>query len=154
MNYINIMIYRRKNTGQSEVIGQILLISIVVLGAGLIGSFYLSSFGSTDPNPAASVDYEVNLELVNTPSGEDTRYVLTVTATSMERADELTVYYNESGVVGSINSIGSTTEIGDDGTIEIQDGDRFVVVANYEGTERIISTYTFNEEYWENQNDE
>lgn len=146
------MLNRRQNIGQSEVIGSLLTLTIVFLAAGLMGTLFLSSVGSNNPQPAGSADYEVGIEVVSTASGDESRYVMTVTATTMERADELIVYY-EDQQVGTLSKVGETQKIGDSGTIEIQDRDKFYVVGNHEGTKQIISTYTFDEDNWLSQYD-
>lgn len=147
------MLDRRQNKGQSEVIGSLLTLTIVFLAAGLMGTFFLSTVGSNEPIPAASVNYEVDIEVVSTGTGDESRYVMTVESETMERADELTVYYNSNQNVGTLSEVGDTEQIGEAGTIEIQDGDKFTVVANNEGTRQIISTYTFDEDNWLTQYD-
>jgi flagellin-like protein len=142
------MLNKRQNIGQSEVIGSLLTLAIVFLAAGLMGTFFLSSVGSNDPLPTGTVSYEMSIELVSTATGDESRYVMTIEAVTMERADKLELYYNSNTEVGTLEDEGDTEKIGESGTIEIQDGDTFTVVANKEGTRSIISEYTFREDAW------
>lgn len=133
--------------GQSEVIGQLLIVAILFAAAGLAGATYLDFFASHTPTPTATVEYDMSIEMVQVdPTTEEPRYVLTINPTSMERAERIEIYYDEnSNQVGTISNLSDEAIIGDEGDIEIEDGDRFTTVAIYEGEQQIISFYTFDE---------
>lgn len=124
--------------GQSEVIGTILAVAIMVMLATVAGGAVLTQFGSTSETPIAEVSYDVEL---NTSGGTAT-YDLTVTTTAMQRADSIDTLYN--GSRQEMNSIGDEVVISN-----VQDGDIIYIVGEYNGTERVISSYTFNEEQFQ-----
>lgn len=132
--------------GQSEVLGEILMIAMLFMFAAVGGSFYLTFYASSSPAPAASVEYDISLE-----SGTG-NYLITVEPESMERADQLVVYYNSSdNQVGTINDISDSATVGDGPEI-IQDDDRLFIVADYNDNRQVISKYTFDEaQYLENR---
>lgn len=127
--------YNTRNRGQTEVVGTILSVAIMVIFASVAGVAILTQFSSNQQDAFADVDYEVEEDL----GGGSITYNLIVTTTNLQRADEVRVL-SDGNVQGTMNSINDTVEITD-----IQNGDRVIVVAEYEGSSRIISTYRFNE---------
>lgn len=107
----------------------------MVMLATVAGGAVLTQFGTAEEPPIAGVDYSVEF---NTSGGSPT-YDLTVQATSMPRAD--TVYIVYEGSRQQISSIGGEKVISN-----IQDEDIVYVIAEYKGSQEVVSSYQFDED--------
>lgn len=125
------------NRGQSDVIGVIIMVAVIISVGTVIGGFYVTQLTDISPNPAATISYD---EYYLTDASASPPYAVEVEASKMERADKLFVYH-EGSQVGTITSVGGTVEVR-----EIEDKERIRVIAVYEGNRQFISEYTFDED--------
>jgi flagellin-like protein len=115
--------------GVSPVIGVILMVAITVILAAVIGTFVLGLGSGQSANPSAGVDYD---------PGTDT-----LTVTTVDRADEITVEWGSDSGTLDPPSAGDTlsftdSSVGGSGSFS---GGTVTVTATYEGKTTVLTTF-------------
>lgn len=115
----------RASRAVSPVIGVILMVAITVILAAVIGTFVLNLGDNQEQNAVAGVDITQN-------AAQD----VTVTAISMDGADKVIVKKDGTTEFNLTSVGGSNTVTGNSG------GETITVIAELEGKQNVIQTYT------------
>lgn len=145
----------KNDDGVSPIIGVVLMVALVVILSGLVFTNVISfGQGVGDKPPEANFGYDL---IISPPPGESPSDYprIKITLESVERLDSATVVVNGNEVTGnqflgpndnpkigeSYTLVDGSKPFKDDSTYTISEGDRIVVVGEYNTRRSVISTY-------------